>query len=257
MTLNDDVLSAYFDGELPAVEMERVAEALKSDPAARARLEAFRRVQTLVGEADVRALEAAPAPLAAAVRAANVGGRERAGRFDGIRAAVESLFALPRPALAGFAMAVVAVAAVAFGMGQWVRAYSDGSALLAAANDLSAGSPLRTALERKGTGEGVDTAGGHITMVATFRDREGRYCREYDYGAAAPGSASVAGVACRAGGAWRVAIAVMTRSETVETGYAPASEDAHRAVEAFVREREMSAPISAEDEARAMARGWE
>ena len=107
-------------------------------------------------------------------------------------------------------------------------------------------------------GGGVDTARGHITLVATFRDREGRYCREYDYGAAAPGTASVTGIACRDGaGAWRVEVAVLTQNEAVATGYVPASDEAHRAIDAFVRDRASGAPLDAASEAKAIAGGWE
>jgi hypothetical protein len=260
MTLSDDVLSAYLDGELPADEMARVERALQGDAQARERLAAFRRVQALVGEADsLSRVGDAPAHVAAAIRAAPVGVRgARGGWFGGIVAAFESVFALPRPALAGFAVVMIAVGLVAFGAGRIVSGEPDDAALLSAANDTSAGSPLRTALERVAMGGGVDTAGGHITLVATFRDREGRYCREYDYGAAAPGTASVTGIACRDGaGAWRVEVAVLTQNDAVVTGYVPASDDAHRAIEAFVRDRANGAPLDAASEAKAIAGGWE
>jgi len=255
MTLNDDVLSAYLDGELSADEMARVAAALANDPAAQARLAAFRRVQALVGAADVKALAPAPASLAEALRAAPVGGKARGGWFDGMRAAAEALFALPRPALAAFALLLVGVGALAFAVARFVP--DDGGALLIAANDVSARSALSGALDRVASGEGVDAVGGHITLVATFRDGDGRYCREYDYGAAAPGTARVTGIACRADGAWRVDVAVLTRGEAALAGYVPASDEAHRAVETLVRTREMGAPVSAADEAQAIARGWE
>ncbi len=107
-------------------------------------------------------------------------------------------------------------------------------------------------------GGGIDTARGHITLIATFRDRAGRYCREYDYGAAAPGTASVTGIACRDGaGAWRVEVAVLTQNDAVVTGYVPASDEGHRAVDAFVRDRANGAPLDAANEAKAIAGGWE
>lgn len=259
MTLNDDILSAYLDGELPADEMARVALALEGDAGARARLAAFKRVQALVGEADRAAVGDAPAHLAAAIRAAPTGARGARGDWlAGVRAAIESVFALPRPALAGFAVLMLVAGVAAFGAGRLLSGESGVPALLAAAGDASAGSPLHAALERMAMGGGVDTARGHITLIATFRDREGRFCREYDYGAAAPGTASVTGVACRAANdAWRVEVAVLTQSVPVETGYVPASDEAHRAVAAFVRDRAQGAPLSAADEAMAIARGWE
>lgn len=256
MTLSDDVLSAYIDGELSVDETARVERALEGDAQARARLAAFKRVQALVGEADrLSRVGDAPAHVVAAIRAAPIG--ERRGWFEGLAASCESLFALPRPALAGFAVLMLAVGIVAFGAGRMVSNPADG-ALLSAANDASAGSPLGLALERVSMGGGVDTARGHITLIATFRDREGRYCREYDYGAAAPGTASVTGIACRTGaGLWRVEVAVLTANDAVATGYVPASDEAHRAIDALVRDRADGAPLDAAGEAQAMARGWE
>lgn len=256
MTLSDDVLSAYIDGELSVDETARVERALEDDAQARARLAAFKRVQALVGEADrLSRVGDAPAHVVAAIRAAPPLG-ERRGWFDGFAAAFESVFALPRSALAGFAVLMLAVGIVAFGAGRLISDPDD-TALLSAANDASAGSPLGLALERVSMGGGVDTARGHITLIATFRDREGRYCREYDYGAAAPGTASVTGIACRTDGGWRVEVAVLTENDAVATGYVPASDEAHRAIDAFVRDRADGAPLDAAGEAQVMARGWE
>jgi anti-sigma factor RsiW len=254
MKLDDDTLSAYLDGELPADKMTAVAQALSHDAEARARFQAFQRVQALVGEADLLGKHGdAPARIAVAIRAAPLG--QARGWLDGARGAFAGLLAMPRPALAAFATVVLAVGLVAFVAG---RLLSPATTLLDEANDISPGGPLHAALERLPSAEGLDLANAHITLIATFRTGDGRYCREYDYGAARPGTVSVTGLACRTtSGAWRVEFAVLTQSEAGTTGYAPASDDAHRAVAAFISARTQGAALGASEEAQAIAQGWE
>ena len=75
MIENEEMLSAYLDGELPEAEAREIERALENDPALQAELEALMAADALAQEAFAEILsEPVPAALAAAVRDAPEGG---------------------------------------------------------------------------------------------------------------------------------------------------------------------------------------
>jgi hypothetical protein len=101
----------------------------------------------------------------------------------------------------------------------------------------------------QGRGAGRDITlgaeGAVLHVVATFRDELGELCREYQLKQPA---SSTQTVACRQNGGWTTRLALTTPN--VE-GYTPAS--AQETVDAYLASIEAGAPLSAEEERKALS----
>ena len=104
---------------------------------------------------------------------------------------------------------------------------------------------LRDRLGRLPSGAQADLADGRrVTVVASFTDGAGAFCREYEIQGA--GAAGYVSVACREGEAWDLRFAMATSGGT--DGYAPAA--SLEALDAFYAATEASQPLAAEEEQR-------
>lgn len=180
--IDDEMLSAYLDGELDADARERVAAALADDAELRERLERLRRNDDLL-RAAFDEVEAAPVPerLQAAARPqAQVIPLRR--RFRA-------------PVLAAAAALVLGLA-----LGRLLAPVAPEASPLAA-GAIAADSPLATALAATPSGEVTQAGALEIAPLATFRTDDGRLCREYQ--ARGAGEAATLAIACREAGQWR------------------------------------------------------
>jgi len=84
--------------------------------------------------------------------------------------------------------------------------------------------------------------GRQVSMVSSFTDGAGAFCREYE--TAALNGTSYVNVACRDGSDWTLRLSVATAA--VATGYAPAS--SLETLDAFYTATSASQPLSAEAE---------
>lgn len=258
MTVPDEEVFAFVDGELPPEAMARIEAAMATDPQLTLRVETQRALRRLLAGAHAGALERPPARLTTAV----TGGEpsKAASRpaeviaFPDPKAKARTKPREPkvaRPpggARRGFspwiAMAACLVAGLFIG-----RVAIPALPVLSGANDTPpiATGPLAQALNGQGSGQGA----GPIRIGLSFKDQAGLYCRTFQ----ASGQTPVAGVACREPSAWRLRV-VSSAAPTAATAYRTASAETPPAVLAAVDAMIAGQPLDAAGEAKARAAGW-
>ena len=194
MTITDDMLSAYLDGELSADDRARVDAALAQDPALAARLKALDAATRRFADA-IRETDKAPLP---------------AGVEDLLRPQTDNVVAFRpkrreqpkwvRPAAMAASILALVVAVGMFGAGP-------GGAkdqLIIAAGPVDRTSALHRALDRTPSAETASIGAGRLSPVATFRIAGGGLCREF---LASQKDGAVRAVACRDDRQWTVKIA--------------------------------------------------
>jgi anti-sigma factor RsiW len=230
MAIDDETLMALADGEITGQEAARLTALIEADAELAARYALF----TQTAE---RARQAARADPEAAVSP----DLERRIREMAASAPPEPQNVVPlrRPARRWQPMALAASLALAVGLGAgWLIAPGapapEGPVLTADLRD-------RLGTLPSGAEAGL-AGGGRLTMVASFTDGTGAFCREYELVTA--GGAGYVSVACRTEGAWdlRFAMARPTEAE----GYAPAS--ALETLDAFYAASGASQPLDEAEE---------
>ena len=225
MELNDELLSAYLDGELDATGRARVEAALEGDAGGRVRLERMR-------VADARLRREVP-PV-------------RSGARDPIAEYIQqyesrAVSAAPRRRwVAPLAMAAAA-ACVSFGfvLAQLVSADSISTGQYARGD-------LRRALESQPSGAAT---AGSATVASTLRASDGSWCRVFEM---PRGGSAVEGLACRDAQGWRVVAWDSTMTPGAE--YRPAA-GAGAIVDAAI-ERLGGDLVDSAEEGAQLARGW-
>lgn len=245
MAIDDERLMAYADGALPPEEAAEVERLIAEDAGLAARVALFSDSRAVVK----RALGAPPPvsdSLVASVRAlADADAARR--QAPGASAQVIDLAARRRtvpfwqlPLAASVAMAVGVV-------GGWIgkpeRAGPDGLAVATVVEEalVEALGSVRSGESRKIADEVMFTA------VSSFRDGDGRLCREFKQDR--DGRDSVVAVACRADATWSVRLAVA--SAAGDGGYAPAS--SLDTLDAWLSSVEAGAPLSDDEETAALS----
>lgn len=239
MTITDETLSAYLDGELGPDEALKVEAALKADPALVLRLRTLEAATRRFADA-VRAGDAAPMP--AGVEALLKPKADNVVQFR--RAKRETPKWLVPAAIAA------TLAAIVFAGGDLGRTPGvDEDAFVVAAGPVDPRSALHRALDKTPSAEAFSTKRATVRPVATFRIADGGLCREF----LASGASNVRAVACRNDRQWTVKIAA---EETAPGGdYRPASGPAS-AINAFVDSAIVGDPLGAENERALIASGW-
>jgi hypothetical protein len=246
-TIRDEELMAYADGELSGADHERIARAIESDPRLRERLVAFARTGQSLGQA----FEPAPRPIPAALRGRETkaaGARPWRGWFGGW----SELFR-PQAALAAIMLLLILGGAALL---QFSSVYGPSGGLIVSRDGaLIASGALAAALETQPSASAQPDA-APIAVHETFRDRDGAYCREYAlHGGDAGGRAR--GVACRAaGGAWTVALHVKDGGQPGSEVYTSAGGGARPLIDGYVHDAMAGAPLTADEEAELIGRGW-
>lgn len=230
MNIDDDALMALADGEIDGDEAARLHAAIKADPALAARYSVYAHTADWVQKA------ALADPYAMVSPGLELRVREMATTAP---SGSENVVPLHRPTSRWQPVAVAAALALAIGLS---------GGLLLAPGAPEAGVPLLSSAvqERLGTlPSGVEAElpdGRRFSVVASFTDSAGAFCREYE--TAAEGGSRYVGVACRDGAAWSLRLAVATASEGA--GYAPAA--SLEALDAFYASTGTSEPLSVEAE---------
>lgn len=263
MTVPDEEVFAFVDGELPPEAMARIEAAMATDPQLALRVETQRSLRRLLSGAhagagrqpEVRSPGAAPPPPEGkggkGTKEAEViafpGAQAKKEKVKKERAkAKETLRSRdaksPRsangsgrglPAWVGLAACLVVGLAVG-------RLAAPPPVTLSGAGEPPpiATGPLGQALNTHPSGP----ADGPVRVALSFKTASGVYCRAFQAG----GSAPVAGVACREDGAWRVRAIVPDKA-----GSSPPA-----AVLAVVNAMIAGPPLDPAAEARARADGW-
>lgn len=207
LEVSDEMLMAYADRELDAATSARVMEVVGNDPTLLAKLRVFEQTRDVVGVAFDQVLNEpvperlsrllVPVPVSGVRHTDN--GRARSGLWEDFRRWLGSGSSFA-PALAAAAVAIVAVAG-GWGLKTWTSPeMAPGAGMVLA--DGTAGGLLHKALETEGLDQSVTEDGaGTVTPRFTFKDKAGRYCRQYTMETAAANE--FVGVACRkTGGGW-------------------------------------------------------
>lgn len=227
MTITDDMLVAYVDGELPEPQRAVVESAVAADPVLFEKLEQHRRLRARVFGAFAGVLdEPVPERLVEAAKPSNVVNLTEWRRS-------------PVPMWAAMAASlVVGVVAGGVALPRFGEQPMIGS-------DLTAHGELAGALEKQLASAPDDSA---VRVGLTFRSADG-YCRTFS-------EASVAGLACREGDGWKVRMAV-AHDGGPAGDYRMAASDVPPEVIEAAQALMVGEPLDAEAEAAAAAKGWD
>lgn len=237
MSVSDEKLMAYADGELSEAERAEVEAALAADAGLREKLEAHKRMQARFASSFDPILEE-PVPdrlLAAArgeTRSAGVVdlSARRAQRAERPRWSVREWGAMAASLLLGVFVSV----ALLRGEGP-IAATSEG---LVARGELARALDMQLAADE----------GGTVRIGLSFENRDGAYCRTF-----ALQENEVAGLACRADAGWDIAMTAQgARGGEVRTAGSDTPAEIIAAVEAMIA----GETLDAEAEAAARDAGW-
>lgn len=246
MSVTDEELMAYADGELSGEAAARVEVAIAGNPALSARLEAARRLQgTLRGHLDPIAAEPVPDALTAMIAAAREDDAKIVSLTDA--RARREVKAPPRPLLqrwSGFAIAASLV--VGLMLGTQLRSggvIGEKNGALVASGDLAKGLDTQLA--------SASDDGAGLRILTSFRREGGDYCRVFASGA-------TAGIACKDEGDW-VLERTTASGATDGTGQAGAYRQAgsvQSELMAAAQDMAVGDPLNAAQEHAAKADGW-
>ncbi len=224
MTVTDELLMAYADGELSGADRAEVEAAVAADPALKERLERQQRLRARLAGAFASVLdEPAPERLVEAARASNV------VRFPSRRAAV--------PAWAA------AAAALVVGVAAGLAAPRLGPQPVIGA-DMRAQGDLAGALQTQLAS--AQTAGSPVRIGLTFESADG-YCRTFSL-------QDLAGLACREGETWKVRMAVETGAASGD--YRTAASSTPPEILSAAQSLIIGEPLDAGAESAARDKGW-
>jgi hypothetical protein len=230
MSIDDEKLMAFADGELSASDRIEIEAALEQDPQLRAKLEAHRTMRARLSAAFDGALsEPVPAALNAAAQQPHHASIIDLAARRTVKWSVREWSAM--------------AASVALGLVVGVGAVQQSPPMIATAETgIIARGPLARALNTQLAAE----AAGAVRIGISFRNRDGDYCRTFDLTRDA-----ASGVACREGDAW--VIPLMSGSSTGgEVRPAGASPELLNAVDAMIS----GDPLGADAERNARDAGW-
>jgi hypothetical protein len=184
MTLDDEKLIAFADGELGAIEAKRVERAIAGDPEMTRRVAAHRNLREQLSIAYP--IVSGPDPLAAMIAAHNVVAMP--ARPARARSRVIEIAALAACLIAGVAVGTQ------WQNGLWHNGVGQGGPVASRGGALIASGTLAAALDTKLASAAGD---GDTKILVSFRDRFGSYCRVF-------AGQSLDGIACKQGGDWRL-----------------------------------------------------
>lgn len=239
MTIPQEILMAYVDGELLVEEMHRVDAELARNPELRSYVDRQMALRGALRKAFTTVLDE-PLPerlTAAVVKPASLRWR--------LREAIRGFAARRFVVQSGIPVAAALACGLVIGV---LLTRPDGANIGSADGNLVAKGALAEALSQQLASQSVASA--HAKVFVSFRDKSGHYCRTFEAG-------SESGVACHESGNWQ--IAALARFEG-EAGSASAYQPAASAMPDFVRKAVADmisgAPLDAAAEREARDRGW-
>lgn len=267
MTISEETLMAYADGELEPEQRAQVEAALAADPDLAKRVDQHRALRTKLHAAfDPILMESVPESLVASVYSVHAGSRngaaEAAVNVTDLRRARAAhvpdakLEAAARTdaksrrwtlfewgALAASVVAVAIVGRLALNRPEMNRIASENGRMVAQAD-------LSRALSRQLASEQAPDAPVQIGL--SFNSKSGATCRTFTV----KEKDVVAGVACREGNEWVVSVLAHVPDTVGNGGYKPASVGMPPAVITAVEQQIVGDPLDAAGEAAARSRGW-
>lgn len=259
----DEMLMAFADDALDPADRARVEAYLATDVEAQALVETFRRTAALARDAYAAPLrEPAPDSLVQAISKAPAPGRPSSepARLAPDSAEVVDLAAHRRLARPAEAWRLPLAASLALLVGLAAGYLASGGSTSRSADQFALGAvsrsaPLADALERRPSGS---TSGRHV-IVATFRDKQDRACREIELlGTTQPPRAEIAGVACRGrDGTWTVeGAARLAAPAPARDGIEPSGVAERDALDSLLNMLGAKPVLSPAEEKALIERGW-
>lgn len=257
MTISDETLMAYVDGELDAASRASVEAAMQQDPDIGKRIARQRALREKLQSAFAAILEE---PVPDRLMRAARGQRAEAPAEKAARQATVVDLSLVREAAQQKNSAVrqrwlpAAIAAsLLLGLGLGFLAWHGPDSLIrpGAGGGLVAGAGLADALS---TQLSDDRSANHIAIAGlSFRDKSGDYCRTF----ALTGPAASSGLACHEGTQWRIkALAQATRAAPNSGNYRTAGSGDSPTIRAAVEDSIDGEPLDHAGEMAARQAGW-
>jgi anti-sigma-K factor RskA len=253
MTISDETLMAYADGELDAAARAAVESAMQDDPQIEKRVAQHRALRLRVQAAYSTELsEALPERL---LKAARPDPSQKGGNIVNLqeaRAAMER--SAPRAAprwpsrQSAGALAASLVVGVAVGFFMWGRSQSP--LVLGPGGALVARGPLAQALSNQLASE--QSPSSAVRVEVSFLAKSGEYCRTFSLS----GEASPSGIACRQGDEWQVQTLAGGPAAAGDSEYRTAGSGLPAPILKSVEGQIAGDPLDQAGEKAARARGW-
>jgi anti-sigma-K factor RskA len=255
--LTDEMLMAYADGALAEAERAEIAAALENDAEAQAIVAEFRRTADLSRAAFADVLtEPVPDRLVNTVLGTPTLTTNIVDLARGRK---------PRSTMWRTALPLAASVLLVIGVATVLLLRPQPAGPLMVLGPVPSAAPLADVLETKASGVAVTlasrTAEGldRLMVVATFRDRKARICREIE--ALDPNmQPQIAGVACRdpANGTWIVEGSARIASTAPAGGrdFTPSGADEKDALDGLLAVLGATRALPADEEQGLLARGW-
>ena len=253
MTISDETLMAYADGELDAAARAAVESAMREDPQIEKRVAAHRTLRRKVQAAySVELSEGVPERLLRAARGAANTQQAKVVDLQGARAAMErtaSRARSPRPQwrIAG-TIAASLIAGVGLGFFMWGQ--TEAPLMRSAGGALVARGQLAQALSNQLAAE--QSRNSPVQIGVSFRAKSGDYCRTF----ALSGAVSPSGLACRHGGEWQVQALTQEPGAAGDSGYRTAGSAMPGAILRSVEGQIAGEPLDQAGEMAARQRSW-
>jgi hypothetical protein len=250
MTVSDETLMAYADGEVDAATRAIIEAAMREDPEVRRRIAEHRALrEAMQGSFSAVLDEPVPQRLIDAARgqsaapAGNVVDLARARRAAASQSPVD--LRSWRPA----AMAASLLVGVALG---YLGLHSANPLVnTSSSGELLAGAGLAQALSHQLS---EDRSSGLVAITGlSFRAKTGDYCRTFSWA----GSHSSSGLACREGDGWKIKVLAQSPPAAANSSnFRPAASADAPAVRAAVEESIDGEPLDRAGEIAARRQGW-
>ena len=245
MTFQEETLMAYADGELDAATRTAIEAAMASDPQVAAAVARHRALQAKLSDAFGGVIdETVPAHLIAAARtspaSASTPVSDIAAARDARQASARRKWSWPEwGAIAASLLLGVIVSRVASNGG------ADDS-IIAKDGRVVAGGTLAAALNAQSGGAVPDSA---VQIVASFRAKNGEYCRTFKTGESA-------GMACHDANDWSVRALAQNETATATGDYRMAATSLPPAIAQAAAAAIDGEALDAEQENVVRQRGW-
>jgi hypothetical protein len=251
MTISDETLMAYADGELDAAARAAVESAMREDPQIEKRVAAHRTLRLKVQEAYSAELsEGVPERLLTAARGAASTQRNKVVNLQDARAAMERGKPRPLPAQWRTAGTIAASVIAGVGLGFFIWGHAGSPLVRSAGGALVARGQLAKALSNQLAADRAPNSAVHIGV--SFRAKSGDYCRTF----ALSGAVSPSGLACRHGEEWQVQALTQEPGTVSGSDYRTAGSAMSATILKSVEEQISGEPLDQAGERAARQRGW-
>jgi hypothetical protein len=253
---DDELLSAYIDGVLPAPQREALARRLQREPGLASQLERLEQANRAVHAAYATAAdEPLPQSVLDLLDGTEQAMRPTADVVDlGARRPVPPPRSFPWPA--ALAASVTLALGIALGYQLSSGVADPELALLARAGVVEPGTSLHAVLETGASGSIHDLNAELRAMpILSFPAQNGEFCRQVELGSNA---ASAEALACRRAGTWQLEAMGFLPDRPFSGnlgGFRPAGAGSN-AIDAVVDERIVGDPLDAASERALIEAGW-